>query len=234
MTYHIDFLTLYPEAFLGPLDVSILKRAREQNLWSCAVHNIRDASWLPHRAVDDKPAGGGAGLVLRADVMAAALDAVDIGDRPVIFPSPRGAPFSQSMAKELAAGAGAVFMCGRFEGVDERLFAARNVQEVSLGDFVLAGGEVAAMTMTEAILRLLPGVAGNAESLTEESFENGLLEYPQFTKPRLWEGHETPAVLTSGDHKKVAKWRLERSKALTQRQRKDLWAAYIKFPRRDD
>lgn len=219
-------ITLYPDAFPGPLGVSILARAREEGLWALETVQLRDFGLGKHKKVDDTPAGGGAGLVLRADVAASALDAVAAEGRPLIYPSPRGKPFSQARAHELAAGPGMVVLCGRFEGLDERVIEARGLEEVSLGDFVLAGGEVAAQAMIEASVRLLPGVAGNAASLDDESFETGLLEYPLYTKPQLFEGREIPPVLLSGNHKAVETWRFNRSKELTQRLRPDLWAAY--------
>ena len=219
-------ITLYPDAFPGPLGVSILARAREEGLWALETVQLRDFGLGKHKKVDDTPAGGGAGLVLRADVAASALDAVPAEGRPLIYPSPRGKPFSQARAHELAAGPGMVVLCGRFEGLDERVIEARGLEEVSLGDFVLAGGEVAAQAMIEASVRLLPGVAGNAASLDDESFETGLLEYPLYTKPQIFEGREIPPVLLSGNHKAVETWRFNRSKELTQRLRPDLWAAY--------
>ncbi|MEM9668950.1 MAG: tRNA (guanosine(37)-N1)-methyltransferase TrmD [Pseudomonadota bacterium] len=226
MTFAATVITLYPEAFPGPLGVSILKRGLEKELWSLDTMDLREFGEGKHRKVDDTPAGGGAGLVLRADIAAAAIDAVERSDRPILFPSPRGKPFTQARAQELASGPGAVFLCGRFEGLDQRVIEGRGLEEVSLGDFVLAGGEVAAQAMIEATVRLLPGIAGNEASLDEESFENGLLEHPQYTSPRLWEDREIPSVLLSGNHKAVAEWRLERSKALTRDVRPDLWAAY--------
>ena len=222
-------VTLYPEAFPGPLGVSILARAQRENLWALETVQLRDFGLGKHKQVDDTPAGGGAGLVLRADVAAAAIDSISRQGRPLIYPSPRGKPFSQARARELAAGPGMVVLCGRFEGLDERIIEAREMEEVSLGDFVLAGGEVAAQAMIEASVRLLPGVAGNAASLEDESFETGLLEYPLYTKPKEFEGREIPPVLLSGNHKAVDTWRLNRSKELTERLRPDLWAAYTHF-----
>ncbi len=224
--FHATIITLYPDAFPGPLGVSILARGQRDGLWSLETVDLRTFGLGKHRQVDDTPAGGGAGLVLRADVAAAAIDSVNLAGRPLIYPSPRGTPFTQSRAHELANGPGMVVLCGRFEGLDERLIPARGLEEVSLGDFVLAGGEIAAQAMIEASVRLLPGIAGNAASLQEESFENGLLEYPLYTKPAMFEGQEIPAVLRSGHHKDIAEWRLNRSKELTQRLRPDLWAAY--------
>lgn len=226
MSFSTTIITLYPDAFPGPLDVSILARARKQGLWALETVDLRGFSIGKHRKVDDTPTGGGAGLVLRADVAAAAIDAVMPEGRPLLYPSPRGKPFSQVRARELAAGPGMVVLCGRFEGLDERVIEARGLEEVSLGDFVLAGGEVAAQAMIEATVRLLPGVAGNAASLTDESFETGLLEYPLYTAPRVWEGRDIPPELLSGNHGLIKEWRLEQSKTLTRARRPDLWAAY--------
>ena len=226
MSFAATIITLYPEAFPGPLGVSILDRAQRDGLWSLDLVQLREFGLGKHKQVDEKPAGGGAGLVLRPDVAAAAIDSVPRDGRKLIYPSPRGVPFSQSMAEEWAAGSGIIMFCGRFEGLDERVIEGREMQEVSLGDFVLAGGEVAAMAMLEATLRLIPGVAGNQASVEDESFSSGLLEYPQYTLPRTWENHETPAVLMSGDHKKVADWRNQQSEALTKARRPDLYAAF--------
>ncbi len=224
-------ITLAPEAWPGPLGVSILDRARREALWALELVDLRGFGIGPHRKVDDTPAGGGAGLVIRPDVAAAALDSLPADDRPRIYLSPRGPRFDQKMAREWAAGPGLVLFCGRFEGLDERVIEARRLQEVSLGDFVLAGGDVAAMAMIEAAVRLLPGVAGNAASLEGESFETGLLEHPHYTLPRQWEGRETPEVLLSGDHGRIAAWRLSRAKALTFDRRPDLYAAYSEPPK---
>lgn len=226
MVFNASFITLYPEAFPGPLGVSILERARLDGLWSLETVDLRAFGLGKHRQVDEKPAGGGAGLVLRPDVAAAAIDSLPDDGRPLIYPSPRGVPFSQGLAEDWAAGPGLTFFCGRFEGLDQRVIEARNMIEVSLGDFILAGGEVAAMAMLESTLRLIPGVAGNQASIEDESFSSGLLEYPHYTLPRTWEGRETPAVLTSGDHKRVEAWRNQQSEALTKARRPDLWAAF--------
>ncbi|AXE65909.1 tRNA (guanosine(37)-N1)-methyltransferase TrmD [Hyphomonas sp. CACIAM 19H1] len=233
-------ITLIPEAWPGPLGASILGRARAEGIWDLETVDLRQFGLGKHRKVDDTPAGGGAGLVLRPDVAAAAVDSVrkcpDLSEtaqpvsRPVIYLSPRGRRFDQKMARDWAAGPGVILFCGRFEGLDERAIEARDMQEVSLGDFVLAGGDVAAMAMLEAAIRLLPGVAGNSASITGESFENGLLEYPQYTLPREWEGHKTPEVLLSGDHRRIEEWRISRSKALTFERRPDLYAAYSETP----
>ena len=202
-------LTLFPEMFPGPLGVSLVGSALSAGLWSLASVQIRDFGLGRHRQVDDTPAGGGAGMVLRADVLGAAIDhaRIDVPDAPLIYMSPRGEPLSQRLAHELAAGPGALLLAGRFEGVDERVIEGRGLREVSIGDYVLTGGELAAMVLIDAVVRLLPGVIGAAESLAHESFEQGLLEYPQYTKPREWEGRAIPDILLSGDHKKIAAWR---------------------------
>lgn len=230
-------LTLYPELFPGPLDASILGRARGEGKWSIETVNIRDFSDNPYGSVDDTPAGGGAGLVMRADILAAAIDSVPRNDRPLVYLSPRGTPFNQARARALAEGPGLIALCGRFEGVDDRLIEARGVEEISLGDFVLAGGEVAAMAMIEACVRLIPGVLGSPLSLGEESFAqeeggsggpdagNILLEYPQYTRPRIFEGREIPPVLLSGDHKKIAAWRRGKAEQITRARRPDLFAS---------
>lgn len=223
-------ITLVPEAWPGPLGVSILGRARAEGIWALETVDLRSFGLGRHRKVDDTPAGGGAGLVLRADVAGAAIDSVSLDGRPLLYLSPRGPRFNQRQAREWAAGPGVVLFCGRFEGLDERVIEARGMQEVSLGDFVLAGGDVAAMAMVEAAVRLLPGVAGNSASLAGESFENGLLEYPQYTQPRDWEERQIPDILLSGDHKRIEEWRLGRSKALTFERRPDLYAAYLRPP----
>lgn len=233
-------ITLVPEAWPGPLGASILGRARAEGLWDLEMVDLRQFGVGRHRKVDDTPAGGGAGLVLRPDVAAAAIDQVRARPemvqnvpekaRPVIYLSPRGRVFDQSVARSWAAGPGVILFCGRFEGLDERVIEGRDMQEISLGDFVLAGGDVAAMAMLEAAVRLLPGVAGNSASITGESFENGLLEYPQYTLPREWEGRGTPPVLLSGDHRRIEEWRISRSKALTFDRRPDLYAAYSETP----
>jgi tRNA (guanine37-N1)-methyltransferase len=218
--------------FPGPLGISLLGKALSNNLWSLEVRDIRDHGLGKHRSVDDTPAGGGPGMVMRADVAAAAVDAVTANGRPVIYLSPRGVPLTQSRVRALAAGPGAVLLCGRFEGLDERLFATRDIEEISLGDFVLAGGEIAAMALIEAAVRLLPGVLGAATSLEEESFSSGLLEYPHFTRPQQFEGMPIPEVLTSGNHSEISKWRQAQAEALTRAVRPDLWALYEKrsFP----
>jgi tRNA (guanine37-N1)-methyltransferase len=217
-------LTLFPEMFPGPLGLSLSGQALEAGLWALATVPIREFGLGRHRAVDDTPAGGGAGMVMRADVLAAAVDhaAKDAGDVPRICLSPRGQPFDQTLARELSAAPGVLLVAGRFEGVDERLIAARALREVSIGDYVLSGGELAAMVVIDACVRLIPGVVGAAESLGEESFEGGLLEYPQYTKPREFEGRTIPDVLLSGDHKRIAAWRRKQAEEITRQTRPDL------------
>nr|WP_269751181.1 tRNA (guanosine(37)-N1)-methyltransferase TrmD [Acuticoccus mangrovi] len=214
-------MTLYPDMFPGPLGAALAGRALREGLWRLDAVNIRDFATDRHRSVDDTPAGGGPGMVMRADVMAAAIDAAPtVGPR--LLMSPRGRPFSQRMAEELAAGEGATLVCGRFEGVDERVIEARGLTEVSIGDYVLSGGEVAALVILDAVVRLLPGVMGNAQSASEESFSDGLLEHPQYTRPAIWEGRAIPDVLTSGDHARVAQWRRAARERLTAERRPDL------------
>jgi len=231
MTFRATCITLFPEAFPGILGVSIVGSALRQGIWQLDTVDIREHGVGKHRNVDDTPSGGGAGMVMRADVAAAAIDSVDQGGRPRIYLSPRGKPLTQARVRELAAGPGVILLCGRFEGLDERVIEGRQLEEISLGDFVLAGGEVAAQALLEACVRLLPGVAGNAESLTEESFETGLLEHPHYTRPQTWENREIPAVLTSGDHAKVAAWRRNQAEELTKARRPDLYAASRDAPR---
>jgi tRNA (guanine37-N1)-methyltransferase len=217
-------LTLYPEMFPGPLGLSLSGDALARGLWTLEAKNIREHGIGRHRAVDDPPAGGGPGMVLRCDVLAAALDAaVPAGDpRPKLLMSPRGKPLTQSRVRELAAGPGAVIVCGRFEGVDERLIEGRGLEEVSIGDYVLSGGEIAAMVLLDACVRLLPGVMGKDASGAEESFEAGLLEYPHYTRPREWEGRAIPDVLLNGDHAAIARWRRAEAERLTRERRPDL------------
>ena len=226
--FKVTVLTLFPDAFPGPLGVSLIETARAGGLWSLEVRDIRDHGIGKHRAVDDTPAGGGPGMVLRADVVAAALDALPADDRPRLVTTPRGRPLTQARVRDLARGSGVVVLCGRFEGIDERVITARALEEVCVGDVVLAGGEAAAQLLLEATVRLLPGVLGAADSLAEESFEDGLLEYPQYTRPRAWEGLPIPEILLSGDHAKVAAWRQAEREKATQERRPDL-----QTPRRD-
>ena len=221
-------LTLFPEMFPGPLGISLLGKALSSNLWSLSVRDIRDHGLGKHRSVDDTPSGGGPGMVMRADVAAAAIDAAQANGRPIIYLSPRGAPLSQARVRTLSQGPGAVLLCGRFEGLDERVIAARAIEEISLGDFVLAGGEIAAMALIEAVVRLLPGVLGAAASTEDESFSKGLLEYPQFTRPQMFEGQSVPDVLTGGNHSEISKWRQTQAEALTRTRRPDLWTLYEK------
>jgi tRNA (guanine37-N1)-methyltransferase len=222
-------LTLFPEMFPGPLGVSLAGKALASGLWALEARDIRDSATDRHRSVDDTPAGGGPGMVLRADVLAAAIDAADVApaqpkDRPRLLMSPRGRPLTQSRVVELAAGPGPLIVCGRFEGVDQRVIAARGLEEVSIGDYVLSGGEIAAMVLIDACVRLLPGVMGKLVSGAEESFSDGLLEYPQYTRPQEFEGQPIPEILLSGDHAKVAAWRLAEAEVLTRAKRPDLWA----------
>jgi tRNA (guanine37-N1)-methyltransferase len=216
--------------FPGPLGISLLGKAREKNLWSLEVRDIRDHGLGKHRTVDDTPAGGGPGMVMRADVAAAAIDAVERSGRPLIYLSPRGKPLDQARVRELAAGPGAILLCGRFEGLDQRVIEARAIEEISLGDFVLAGGEIAAMALVEAAVRLIPGVLGDHASTDEESFSAGLLEYPQYTRPQDFEGRSIPEVLSSGNHSQIAKFRLTQAQSLTRARRPDLWTLYEKAP----
>jgi tRNA (guanine37-N1)-methyltransferase len=219
-------LTLFPEMFPGPLGVSLAGKALSSGVWALEARDIRASATDRHRSVDDTPAGGGPGMVLRADVLAAAIDAADIAsDRPRLLMSPRGRPLTQSRVAELATGPGPLIVCGRFEGVDQRVIEARGLEEVSIGDYVLSGGELAAMALIDACVRLLPGVMGSDESGTDESFSDGLLEYPQYTRPQAFEGHLIPDILTSGDHARVVAWRRAESEALTRARRPDLWAA---------
>ena len=217
-------LTLFPEMFPGPLGVSLVGQALDAGLWTLQTLQLREFGIGRHRAVDDTPAGGGAGMVMRADVLAAAIDhaRADEPSAPLIYLSPRGEPLTQTLAAELAEGPGVMLLAGRFEGVDERVIAGRNMREVSIGDYVLSGGEIAAMVLIDACVRLLPGVIGGAASLSEESFEGGLLEYPQYTKPREWEGRTIPEVLLSGDHKRIAEWRRAQAERITAERRPDL------------
>ena len=231
MSWSASVLTLFPEAFPGILGTSIIGRAMENDIWSLEALDIREFSDHKHRSVDDTPAGGGAGMVLRPDVVASAVDAVERKDRPLIYLSPRGKTLTQARVRQLSAEPGVILICGRFEGLDERVIEARDIEEVSIGDYVLAGGEVAAMVLLEAVVRLLPGVAGNQGSLEDESFESGLLEYPQYTRPRVWEDRAIPDVLLSGDHGAVEKWRRAEAERLTRTRRPDLWKA---FERKDD
>ncbi len=229
MTFTATVLTLYPEMFPGPLGHSLAGAALESGLWALKTLDIRGFATDRHRSVDDTPAGGGAGMVLRVDVLGAAVDAAHTADpaTPLVALTPRGRPLTQDMAQQWSAGAGITLLCGRFEGFDERLFEGRPIEQVSVGDYVLSGGEPAAMVLLDAIVRLLPGVIGSADTLAEESFEGGLLEYPHYTRPRLWEGRSIPEVLLSGDHAKIAAWRKAQAIERTRLWRPDLWARYL-------
>ena len=218
-------LTLFPEMFPGPLGVSLAGKALASGVWALEARDSRDAATDKHRSVDDTPAGGGPGMVLRADVLAAAIDAAQIApERPRLLMSPRGTPLTQKKVMELASGPGPLIVCGRFEGIDQRVIEARGLEEISLGDYVLSGGEIAALALIDACVRLLPGVMGTLSSGTDESFSDGLLEYPQYTRPQEFEGRTIPDVLVSGDHAKVEAWRRAQAEALTRTRRPDLWA----------
>lgn len=229
--WHARVLTIFPEMFPGPLGVSLAGTALANGIWQLDCVDIRDFGLTKHRTVDDTPAGGGAGMVMRADVLAAAIDHARedmASDVPLIYLSPRGRPLTQARARELSSGAGAILLAGRFEGIDQRVIDARGLEEISIGDYVLSGGELAAMVLIDACVRLLPGVLGADASLAEESFESGLLEYPQYTRPRDWEGHTIPDILLSGDHKRVAAWRRAEAERLTRARRPDLMASSSK------
>ncbi len=219
-------LTIFPEMFPGPLGASLAGQALAEGRWRLDAIGIRDFAMDRHRSVDDTPAGGGPGMVMRADVLGSAIDGARErhAGLPLIHPSPRGRPLTQARVRELSAGPGVMLLCGRFEGVDERVIQARGAEEISIGDYILSGGEVAAMVIIEAAVRLLPGVMGAAASAAEESFENGLLEYPHYTRPREWEGRAIPDVLLSGDHRRIAKWRREEAERVTRARRPDLLA----------
>ena len=232
MTWRATVLTLFPEMFPGPLGVSLAGKALALGIWELEARDIRASATDKHRSVDDTPAGGGPGMVLRADILAAAIDAANAPDAlPRLLMSPRGRPLTQSRVRQLAAGPGALIICGRFEGVDERVIEARQLEEVSIGDYVLSGGEIAAMALIDACVRLLPGVMGKAESGADESFSVSLLEYPQYTRPQIFEGRPIPEILISGDHARIAAWRRAEAEALTSTRRPDLWAASQKPPK---
>ena len=223
----VKIFTLYPDLFPGPLDMGIYKKAQENKIWILKVINIRDYATDKRGSVDDTPFGGGSGMLLRPDVVASALDANTQENETIIYLSPKGKKFDQKNAKELSKKKNLNFLCGHFEGIDQRLLETRNIQEYSIGDFILSGGETASFAFVDSIVRLLPGVLGNDNSIKEESFENDLLEYPQYTKPQNWEGKTPPEVLLSGDHAKIKGWRLSQSEAITRRQRPDLWKKYL-------
>jgi tRNA (guanine37-N1)-methyltransferase len=225
--WRASVLTIFPEMFPGPLGASLAGRAMANGAWSLDAVDIRSFATDKHRTVDDTPAGGGPGMVMKADVLGRAIDATATDKRTRLLMSPRGAPLTQARVKALTGEQGAVLICGRFEGMDERVIGARGLEEVSVGDYVLSGGELAAMVLIDACVRLLPGVMGASDSGTEESFADGLLEYPHYTRPQLWEGRAIPEVLTSGDHGKIAAWRQAEAERLTQERRPDLWAAFL-------
>ena len=226
--FQAQIFTLYPECFPGPLTKGLYGKALINKLWNLSVINIRDAATDKHKTVDDTPYGGGSGMLLKADVLASSLDQkVKKGER-VFYLSPKGKKFDQKLAKELSKEKSISLICGHFEGVDERVLATRNIEEISIGDYVLSGGETAALVVLDSILRLLPGVLGNDNSSLDETFENGLLEYPQYTKPQIWEEKSVPEVLLSGDHNKIKDWRLSQSEAITRVRRPDLWQKYKK------
>jgi tRNA (guanine37-N1)-methyltransferase len=226
--WRVSVLTIFPEMFPGPLGLSLAGKALASGAWSLDAVDIRSFATDKHRTVDDTPAGGGPGMVMKADVLGRAIDAVATDARPRLLMSPRGAPLTQSRIEALTGDAGVVLVCGRFEGIDERVIAARGLEEVSVGDYVLSGGEIAAMALIDACVRLLPGVMGTAASGAEESFTDGLLEYPHYTRPQLWEGRPIPEILTSGDHAKIAAWRRTEAERLTRERRPDLWAAFLR------
>jgi tRNA (guanine37-N1)-methyltransferase len=226
MTWRADILTLFPSMFPGPLGESLAGKALAEQKWSLKVTDIRDFGLGRHRSVDDTPFGGGAGMVLRPDVVDAAIGSVE-DERPLIFLTPRGAPLTQGRVRELAEGPGAVLVCGRFEGFDQRVIEARQGEEISIGDYVLSGGELPALVLLDSVIRLLPGVMGHAESGVEESFSDALLEYPHYTRPAVWAGRAVPEVLTSGNHAAIAAWRLAEARQTTQRRRPDLYNQYI-------
>jgi len=220
--------TLYPELFPGPLDIGLYKKALDKKLWSLEVINIRDYAKDKHQTVDDTPFGGGSGMLMRADVIADSLDKnIQDKNEPIIYLSPKGKKFDQIFAKKIL-NKNINIICGHFEGIDQRLLETRNIEEVSVGDFILSGGEIGALIMIDAVVRLIPGVLGNSDSLLDETFEKNLLEYPQYTKPKKWENKDVPEVLLSGDHAKIKGWRLDQSKDITRRRRPDLWEKYKK------
>ena len=226
--WQAQVFTLYPEVFPGPLSKGLYGKALSKKLWNLNIVNIRDAAEDKHKTVDDTPYGGGSGMLLKADVLAKSLDKNKIEGEKVIYLSPKGKKFDQNYARELSNEKSVSFICGHFEGVDERVLSTRNIEEISIGDYILSGGETAAFVMIDSILRLLPGVLGNENSRIDESFENGLLEYPQYTKPQIWEEKAVPEVLLSGDHSKIKDWRLSQSEAITRDRRPDLWQKYKK------
>jgi tRNA (guanine37-N1)-methyltransferase len=225
--WRASVITIFPELFPGPLGASLAGKAQAKGLWALEAVDLRDFAPDRHRTVDDTPAGGGPGMVMKPDVLAHAIDAVASDGRPRLLMSARGTPLTQARAAQLANGAGVVIVCGRFEGIDERVIEGRHLEELSIGDYVLSGGELAAMVLIDACVRLIPGVMGKEESAAEESFAQHLLEYPHYTKPQVWEGRAIPDVLLSGDHGKVAAWRRAEAERLTRARRPELWAAYL-------
>ena len=226
--WQAQVFTLYPEVFPGPLSKGLYGKALSKKLWNLNIVNIRDAAEDKHKTVDDTPYGGGSGMLLKADVLAKSLDQNKIEGEKVIYLSPKGKKFDQNYAQELSNEKSVSFICGHFEGVDERVLSTRNIEEISIGDYILSGGETAAFVIIDSVLRLLPGILGNENSKADESFENGLLEYPQYTKPQIWEEKSVPEVLLSGDHSKIKDWRLSQSEAITRVRRPDLWEKYKK------
>ena len=226
--WQAQVFTLYPEIFPGPLSKGLYGKALSKNLWNLKIINIRDSAKDKHKTVDDTPYGGGSGMLLKADVIAKSLDQNKTSGEKILYLSPKGKKFDQNYAKKLAKEKSLSIICGHFEGVDERVLGTRNIEEISIGDYILSGGETAAFVIIDSILRLLPGVLGNDNSKTEETFENGLLEYPQYTKPQIWEEKSVPEVLLSGDHSKIKDWRLSQSEAITRDRRPDLWEKYKK------
>jgi len=224
--FQAQVFTLYPEVFPGPLNKGLYKKALEKKIWSLKINNIRDAANDKHKTVDDTPYGGGSGMILKADILANSLDQNVISGERIFYLSPRGKKFDQNFAQKLSEEKSISLICGHFEGVDERVLSTRNIEEISIGDYVLSGGETAALIVLDTIIRLLPGVLGNEKSVDDESFQNGLLEYPQYTKPRIWEEKSVPDVLLSGDHNKIKDWRLSQSEAITRDRRPDLWQKY--------
>ena len=226
--WQAQVFTLYPEVFPGPLSKGLYGKALSKKLWNLNIVNIRDAAEDKHKTVDDTPYGGGSGMLLKPDVLAKSLDQNEIKGGKIIYLSPKGKKFDQNYAQELSDEKSISLICGHFEGVDERVLSTRNIEEISIGDYVLSGGETAAFVVIDSVLRLLPGILGNENSKVDESFENGLLEYPQYTKPQIWEEKAVPEVLLSGDHNKIKDWRLSQSEAITRDRRPDLWQKYIK------
>ena len=226
--FEVKVFTLYPDLYPGPFKTGLYKKALENNIWGLKVVNIRDAAEDKHKTVDDTPFGGGSGMLLKADILAKSLDQNKKEGERIFYLSPKGKKLDQKLALELSKEKSISLICGHFEGVDERLLSTRNIEELSIGDFILSGGETAAFVVLDSVLRLLPGVLGNKYSKTDESFENGLLEYPQYTKPQIWEEKAVPEVLLSGDHNKIKDWRLSRSEAITRDRRPDLWQKYKK------